>query len=114
MSNFKYKQQEIKTKGIKVSLFDCSKEIARAFVFLIKNDLHEKPYGLLEDVFVLEEYRGKGLGKKIVKHAIEAAKAEGCYKLIATARFSKDWLVPFYEGLGFKKWGVEFRMDFDK
>lgn len=114
MAEFIPAKEELTSKAIKVTLNDpkTKKPVARAFVYLIKNELHDAPYGLLEDVYVLEECRGKGLGKKIVRHAIDAAKQAGCYKLIATARYSKGWLVPFYEGLGFKKWGTEFRMDF--
>ena len=35
------------------------KIIGRAFLFIIYNDLHQKPYGLLENVFVEEEYKRK-------------------------------------------------------
>jgi GNAT superfamily N-acetyltransferase len=87
------------------------KIIGRAFLFLIYNDLHSKPYGLLEDVFVEEEYRGKGIGKELVKKVIEKAKELGCYKLIATSRFGRENVHQLYENLGFKKWGYEFRMD---
>jgi GNAT superfamily N-acetyltransferase len=87
------------------------KIIGRAFLFLIYNDLHSKPYGLLEDVFVEEEYRGKGIGKELVKKVIEKAKELGCYKLIATSRFGRENVHQLYENLGFKKWGYEFRID---
>ncbi len=85
--------------------------IGRAFLFLIYNDLHTKPYGLLEDVFVEEKHRGKGIGKELVKRVIEKAKELGCYKLIATSRFERENVHQLYENLGFKKWGYEFRMD---
>jgi GNAT superfamily N-acetyltransferase len=87
------------------------KIIGRAFLFLIYNDLHPKPYGLLEDVFVEEKYRGKGIGKELVQRVIEKAKELGCYKLIATSRFERENVHQLYENLGFKKWGYEFRMD---
>jgi len=87
------------------------KIIGRAFLFLIYNDLHPKPYGLLEDVFVEEKYRGKGIGKELVKRVIEKAKELGCYKLIATSRFERENVHRLYENLGFKKWGYEFRID---
>jgi GNAT superfamily N-acetyltransferase len=87
------------------------KIIGRALFFLIYNDLHPKPYGLLEDVFVEEKYRGKGIGKKLVQRVIEKAKELGCYKLIATSRFERENVHRLYENLGFKKWGYEFRID---
>jgi GNAT superfamily N-acetyltransferase len=87
------------------------KIIGRAFLFLIYNDLHPKPYGLLEDVFVEEKYRGRGIGKELVKRVIEKARELGCYKLIATSRFERENVHQLYENLGFKKWGYEFRID---
>jgi GNAT superfamily N-acetyltransferase len=87
------------------------KIIGRAFLFLVYNDLHPKPYGLLEDVFVEEKYRGKGIGKELVQKVIEKAKEIGCYKLIATSRFERENVHRLYENLGFKKWGYEFRID---
>lgn len=89
-----------------------NKIVGRAFLFLIYNDLHQKPYGLLEDVFVLEDYRGQGIGKELVKAVIAKAKELGCYKLIATSRFARERVHRLYENLGFQKWGYEFRIDF--
>ncbi len=89
------------------------KIIGRAFLFIIYNDLHQKPYGFLEDVFVEEAYRGKGIGKELIKRVIEKAKEIGCYKLIATSRFEREYVHRLYENLGFKKWGYEFRLDLE-
>ena len=89
------------------------KRVGRAFLFIIYNDLHQKPYGLLEDVFVEEKYRGKGIGKELIKRVIEKAKELGCYKLIATSRFEREMVHKLYENLGFKKWGYEFRLDLE-
>jgi GNAT superfamily N-acetyltransferase len=89
------------------------KIIGRAFLFIIYNDLHQKPYGFLEDVFVEEKYRGKGIGKELIKRVIEKAKELGCYKLIATSRFEREMVHKLYENLGFKKWGYEFRLDLE-
>jgi GNAT superfamily N-acetyltransferase len=89
------------------------KKVGRAFLFIIYNDLHQKPYGLLEDVFVEEKYRGRGIGKELVKRVIKKAKEIGCYKLIATSRFEREMVHKLYESLGFKKWGYEFRLDLE-
>jgi len=89
------------------------KRVGRTFLFIIYNDLHQKPYGLLEDVFVEEEYRGRGIGKELVKQVIKKAKEIGCYKLIATSRFERENVHRLYENLGFKKWGYEFRLDLE-
>ncbi len=107
----KIRQKEIKSNAIKFFIEKEGVEIGRAYLFLISNALHEQPYGLLEDVFVQEEFRVQSLGTKLVKAVIEVAK-ERCYKLIGTSRYSRPKVHAWYEELGFKKYGVEFRMDF--
>ena len=44
--------QELKASAVRLSVREGETEIARAFLYLINNNLHDKPYGLLEDVFV--------------------------------------------------------------
>ncbi len=88
------------------------KEGARAYLFLMWNSLHTQPFGLLEDVYVDETFRGHGLGTEIVTAVIAAAKARGCYKLIATSRHTRPRVHELYLRLGFKDHGKEFRIDF--
>lgn len=88
------------------------KNVGRAFLYLIYNDLHDEPYGLLEDVFVEGEYRSQGTGRELVKAVMQEAKALGCYKLIGTSRHSRENVHRFYKSLGFQDHGVEFRIDF--
>ncbi len=58
----KIKLKVINAKGINFSLVEEEREIARAYLDLIHNDLHEEPFGLLEDVYVAANHRGRGLG----------------------------------------------------
>ena len=102
-----------KTEFLKLSIVENGEEIGRCFLYFISNDLHERPYALLEDVYVREEYRGRGLGTELVKKAIEIARKRNAYKIIATSRFERENVHKFYEKLGFKKWGIEFRIDLD-
>lgn len=76
------------------------------------NSLHREPFGLLEDVYVAESHRGKGLGTKLVRQVIQMAKERGCYKLIATSRTSRPKVHKLYKDLGFQERGWEFRIDF--
>ncbi len=105
---------EIKSEAIKFELFDNEKKIGRIYLYLIKNDLHDKPYGLLEDLLVEESYRGSGFGKQLVQTAIEEAKKLGCYKLICTSRNTRSEVHGFYKKLGFEEYGKEFRMTLTK
>jgi GNAT superfamily N-acetyltransferase len=98
--------------AIRLSASENGKEFARAYVYVLTNSLHHEPFGFLEDVFVEEKHRGGGVGTKIIKQAIKAAKEVGCYKLIGTSRNERPEVHRLYERIGFKKYGIEFRMDF--
>ena len=102
----------VEAKGIKFSTVESDLEIAKAYLYLMHNNLHQEPFGLLEDVYVAEDYRGKGLGSKLVKQVIQIAKQEDCYKLIATIRKSRLRVHQLYKKLGFQEHGWEFRIDF--
>lgn len=107
-----FKQTKVEAYGIKVTIEKDGKELGRSYVYIMKNSLHERPFGLLEDVFLDEELRGQGLGKELVLKTIEAAKKEGCYKMVATSRYERPQVHKLYENLGFKDRGKEFRIDF--
>jgi GNAT superfamily N-acetyltransferase len=97
--------------GIKMTAMDNGEEIGRAWLYVLQNDLHAEPLGLLEDVFVEEKYRGRGIGGELVRSVIDESKKIGCYKLIATSRDSRPKTHIWYQKFGFKKYGAEFRMD---
>ncbi|GIW67013.1 MAG: hypothetical protein KatS3mg095_0911 [Candidatus Parcubacteria bacterium] len=107
----KIKEKIIKSKAIKFEVFDGKKKIVRAYLYLIKNDLHKRPYGLLEDIYIDEKYRGRGIGSHLLKEVINKAKKLKCYKLIATSRFERKNVHKWYLKAGFKKYGYEFRFD---
>ncbi len=98
-------------KATKITFIKEGKEIARVRLYFIENDLHGKPYALVEDLFVQEEFRGQSLGSKLMQAAIEEAKKQGCYKILATSRNEREKVHEFYRKLGFEEWGKEFRME---
>lgn len=106
------KSKEIEAKGIKFYREDGGVEVARATLYVLKNDLHDGPFGLMEDVFVEESLRGQGVGSELVGMVVAEAQRQKCYKLICTSRYSRGDVHKLYEKLGFVKHGEEFRMDF--
>lgn len=106
--------REITASGVRFSINKEGKEMARAFLYLLKNDLHEPPSGFLEDVYVDEAYRGTGAGRELLRAVIARARSENCYKLIATSRNdeTKQTVHDWYVRLGFLNYGIEFRMNF--
>jgi GNAT superfamily N-acetyltransferase len=106
--NFK---RENKSYAIKVTIEENNAVLGSAYLYIMFNDLHEEPFGFLENVFVNEEVRGKGIGSKLVTAVIEEAKRQNCYKLIGTSRSSNTQVHSFYTKLGFEDYGKEFRMN---
>lgn len=97
--------------AVKITFQENGQEVGRARLYIIYDDVHKEPHGLLEDVFVNESQRGLGLGTQLIETAIDEAKKIGCYKIICTSRYSREKIHVWYEKLGFKNYGVEFRMD---
>jgi GNAT superfamily N-acetyltransferase len=62
-----------------------------------------KPTLFLEDIFVLEEHRKRGVGKELFRYCVNEAVERGCGRMEWTAL---DWNHPahcFYESLGGKR-----------
>lgn len=108
--NFK-KQEENNNTSVKIECEENGKIVGHAYLYIIKNDLHDKPYGLLEDLFVEEEARGRGIGAELMKKVIEEAKKRNCYKLVAQSRYSRAETHSFYLKNKFRDYGKNFRMD---
>lgn len=64
--------------------------------------------GHIEDVAVARDHQRRGIGSALVAHAIAAAKANGCYKVILHC-FAE--LSPFYQQLGFRDFNIGMRLD---
>jgi len=62
-----------------------------------------RPALFLEDIFVREEFRGRGIGTKLFQFCVGVAKRKGCGRMEWTAL---DWNAPahrFYEGFGARR-----------
>lgn len=104
------KQTDAAAHGIKFCIEDNGKEIARAYLYIMRNELRKQPFGFMEDVYVDEAYRGQGLGTRIVEQLIKTAKEYNCYKIVATSRHSKPKVHALYERIGFENFSVGFKM----
>ena len=107
------KQENVAARGIRFSVRRDGAEAARAYLYIMQNDLHPEPFGLLEDVFTLEQYRGTGLATQIVEAAVAEARRQGCYKLIATRKEGKDWLDDFTANSVFRNGARSYALHFE-
>ena len=105
-------KKEVTAKGVKFFVEKDGHEVARAFLYIMNNDLQKGPFGFLEDLFVSEEMRGQGIGTQLLNTVIAEAKQMGCYKLIANSRHQRAIVHKIYEKAGFKNFGIEFKMYF--
>ena len=78
------------------------------FLLLILDTMaHGKPSAVIEDVAVVKEYQGKGIGKLMMKFAVEKCNEKGCYKAALSSQFKREAAHKFYESLGFEKMGLQ-------
>lgn len=66
--------------------------------------------GHVEDVAVLPEVQGHGVGHALVRHLVEECRKARCYKVILDC---DPKIVPWYETLGFRPWCQAMRLDLD-
>jgi GNAT superfamily N-acetyltransferase len=104
---------EVKSFGFRVSVEKNGKDVGHAYLYIMNNDIHSRPFGFVEDVFIDDVCRGSGLGKELMNKIVELAKEKNCYKMIFTSRYGKDKLHDYYENQGFTKHGFEFRINFN-
>ena len=90
-------------------------EIVGTFELLIMDNLAHSgtPSGIVEDVVVRSDFRGQGIGKKMMQFAIEQCKIAGCYKMMLSSNVIRDHAHHFYESLGFEKHGYSFQIKFE-
>ena len=64
----------------------------------------------IEALRVKAEYRGQGLGARLVSHAIDVARANKCRMVQLTSNKTRNDAIRFYEGLGFEPTHVGFKL----
>lgn len=60
-----------------------------------------RPYAIIENVITDSAARRKGYGKRVVTHALEAAWAAGCYKVMLQTGSKREATHAFYRACGF-------------
>lgn len=94
----------------RVYIAESAGVIAGTFALIIIDSLAHggKPFGIVEDVVVSEDWQGKGIGKKMMRFAMACCKKRGCYKLALSSHLKREGAHSFYESLGFEKHGFSF------
>ncbi|MCL4477167.1 MAG: GNAT family N-acetyltransferase [Nitrospirae bacterium] len=92
------------------------KEIIGTFALLIMDNLAHMgaPSGIIEDVVVHQDWQRKGIGKQMMKFAMDYCRAKGCYKVALSSNQRRDEAHRFYESLGFQRHGYSFVVELNK
>jgi len=92
---------------------DGKRLVGYALYFYTYSSFVAKPTLYLEDLFVLEEYRKRGIGFSLFRKCVEIALAEGCGRMEWAVLTWNAKALRFYEKLGARRmsdWYV-YRLD---
>ncbi len=67
-------------------------------------------YAIVENVVTLTSFRGKGIGKQLMKAAIDRSWQAGCFKIMLMSGSSNLPAHMFYENMGFKRSKIGFEL----
>jgi GNAT superfamily N-acetyltransferase len=95
--------KNIKNQNIKYFIAkDEGKIISSCYICIMPNLTRGgKSIGFIENVITDIEYRKKGIGKQIMKNAIQYAKEQNCYKVVLQSGNKRTDAHKFYESMGF-------------
>ena len=81
---------------------ESNRVISSCYLAIVPNLTRDgKSNGFIENVITDEKYRKKGIGKEIIKMAIEYGKQNNCYKIVLQSSFKRKENHVFYEKCGF-------------
>jgi GNAT superfamily N-acetyltransferase len=86
--------------------------IVGSFALLIMDNLGHlgTPSAIVEDVVVGPVLHGRGIGRAMMRFAIERCREKRCYKLVLSSNAKREGAHAFYESLGFERHGYSFRI----
>ena len=96
-----------------VYVAEADGEIVGTFALAIMDNLAHmgSKSGLVEDVAVSPSLQGHGIGKQMMKFAVEICKEKSCYKICLSSNLKRKNAHKFYESIGFKVHGYSFLME---
>ena len=89
--------------------------IVGTFALLVMDNLGHlgAPSAIVEDVMIAPDRHRNGIGRDMMRVAIDKAKSKGCYKMMLSSNARREQAHAFYEQLGFIRHGYSFRIDLD-
>ena len=84
--------------------------VVGSYALLVMHNLAHggTPSAIVEDVVVASDQQGRGIGRQLMVHAKDQARAAACYKLALSSNRQRHAAHAFYESLGFDQHGLSF------
>jgi len=100
----------------RVYVAKSGKSIVGTFALLIMDNLAHMgaPSGVVEDLVVHRDWRGKGVGKQMMQFAMNRCRERGCYKLALSSNLKREAAHRFYDDLGFQRHGYSFIVELNQ
>lgn len=97
----------------RIYVSEIDKSIVGTIAVLIMHNIGHlgKKSAVFESIAVLPEWQGRGIGKKMLEHAMAICKKNGCYKITLSANIKREKAHQFYESLGFVQHGISFKYE---
>lgn len=88
--------------------------VVGTFELLIMHNLAHlgRPSGVVEDVVVSSDCRSRGVGRRMMRHAMDVCRERGCYKMALSSNAIRTDAHRFYDNLGFRRHGYSFVVGF--
>jgi GNAT superfamily N-acetyltransferase len=90
-------------------------KIVGTFALLIMDNLAHRGArsAVVEDVVVAAGRQGQGIGKQMMRFALDRCREGGCYKMALSSNLRRTAAHRFYESLGFVRHGYSFSMEIE-
>ena len=87
--------------------------IVGSYALLVMHNLAHRgtPSAIAEDVVVSTAHQRQGIGRALMAHALQQARAAGCYKLALSSNARRTEAHAFYRSLGFAQHGLSFLIE---
>jgi ribosomal protein S18 acetylase RimI-like enzyme len=87
--------------------------VVGTYALLVMHNLAHQgtPSAIVEDVVVSAALQSQGIGRAMMAHAMDLARAAGCYKLVLSSNQKRERAHAFYESLGFQRHGFSYRIE---
>ena len=91
---------------------EMGKSVIGVISFAIRRTIiHSGKSGLIDEIVVTRDHRGKGIGKQLINAAVEKCRQLGCCEIEVSTEFTNTRAREFYRSCGFDEIAVFLEKD---